>query len=83
MNISGTVLKYLHFLASQTWVHHLGLLIAVSMVAYLPAWICGRPLRKYRERPEIAQSRVQRFTLELLEGSLWPLWGDPAALLGI
>jgi small-conductance mechanosensitive channel len=82
MNISGAVLNYLHFLANQTWVHHLGLLIAVSMVAYLPAWICGRPLRKYRERPEAAQSRAHRFAVELLEASLWPLWAILLLYLG-
>jgi small-conductance mechanosensitive channel len=74
MNILGTTIRYLYFLAGQTWVRNLGLLIAISIIAYLPAWICGRPLRKYRERPQAVRSRVGRFAVELLEASLWPLW---------
>jgi small-conductance mechanosensitive channel len=82
MDILSTGLRYLHFLERQTWVRDLGVLILISLVAYLPAWLCSRPLRRYRERPEIARSRARRFSVELLEGSLWPLWAILLLYLG-
>jgi small-conductance mechanosensitive channel len=61
-------------LSSQPWIRNLALLLAVSLIAYLPGWICARKVHKYQQSPRVVDSRLVRVTLEILEVSFWPLW---------
>lgn len=74
MNLLDTILEQLQALANQRWLRDLVLLVAVSVIAYLPGWISMCVLRKRRKSPRVLRSRVLRIALELLEVSLWPLW---------
>jgi small-conductance mechanosensitive channel len=82
MDYLSIALKQLHFAAEQAWVRNVALLVTVSVIAYLPGWICSRALRKYQDIPSVGRSRALRLTLELLEASLWPLWALLLLYLG-
>ncbi len=74
MNLLETILEQLRALANQVWFRHLAILVAVSFMAYFPAWISERIVRKRRRSPRVLGLRALRIALELLEVSLWPLW---------
>jgi small-conductance mechanosensitive channel len=82
MDYLTIVLKQLRLAAEQAWLRNVVLLVFVSAIAYFPGWICSRALRKYREIPSVARSRVLRLTLALLDASFWPLWALVLLYLG-
>jgi small-conductance mechanosensitive channel len=74
MDFLSNILEQVEALAHQVWLRNLGVLLAVSLLAYFPGWIFSRFVRKYHESPRVERHRSIRVTLELLDVSLWPLW---------
>ena len=74
MDFLNEALKQVQAFSGQHWVRDLALLIAVSLIAYLPGWLSARSVHKYQESTRFADSRFLRVVLEITEASLWPLW---------
>ncbi len=74
MSSLETILQWFHALRGEVWVRDMALLIAVSLVAYLPGWFTARIIRKRRESLGLERSKTLDLGLKLLEVSVWPIW---------
>jgi len=74
MDFLHNSIKVIETFARQLWVRDLALLLAVSLIAYLPGWICARALHRYHQSPRFVRSRLLRIILEVVKLSFWPLW---------
>ncbi len=77
-----TILQWFHALRGELWVRDMALLIAVSLVAYLPGWFTARVIRKWRDSLGLQRSRALDLGLKLLEVSVWPIWALVFLYLG-
>ena len=73
MNFSKSLLKQLQAFYGHPWTRDLGLLFLCSLLAYIPATISVRLLRKRWDRLRIS-NRALRTAWAVLEASIWPLW---------
>jgi hypothetical protein len=70
-DLLNDAIKEMQAFSGQLWIRDLALLLAVSLIAYLPGWICVRILNRYQESPRFARSHVLRVTLEIVKVSFW------------
>jgi len=67
-------LGHFYIQVTRLWVRDVAILLAITVIAYLPGLFTVRVLGRYRNSPRIAESRRLKVSLEALSASVWPLW---------